>query len=159
MSSPGSAPAPRDPYAVFRPRRGRIVALTGALGSVLVFGGLALVLPGQDAGPQGWSGGDRLLTVLFGVALAAFLLRYARIRAVPTPNGLEVHNILSSRTLEWTQVVRVQFASGAPWVVLELDDTDTISVMAIQRSDGPRARAEASRMSALVQAHSSADPG
>lgn len=148
-----SHPVP-DPYAVFRPRRGRLVAILTAAGTVLVFLGLALVLPRGESSVEHWGVGDRVAIALFGVAIATFLLRYARIRAVPTPSGLVVQNLMTRRRLEWPQIVRVQFASGAPWVSLELDDTDTVAVMAIQRSDGPWARAEASRLSALVQAHS-----
>ena len=39
-------------------------------------------------------------------------------------------------------------------LVLELDDTEHLAVMAVQRSDGPHAQAEAGRMAALVQVHS-----
>jgi len=38
-----------------------------------------------------------------------------------------------------------------PWPTLELNDTDTLAVMAIQRSDGPRSLAEAARLNALIQ--------
>jgi hypothetical protein len=37
-------------------------------------------------------------------------------------------------------------------VTLELDDADTLAVMAVQKADGPWGRAEASRLAALVQA-------
>jgi hypothetical protein len=35
---------------------------------------------------------------------------------------------------------------------VELDDTDTLAVMAIQKADGAFGRAEASRLAALIQA-------
>ena len=47
----------------------------------------------------------------------------------------------------------MQFGGGAPWVTLDLDDTDTVAVMAIQKADGTISRAEAGRLSALVQVH------
>jgi hypothetical protein len=79
--------------------------------------------------------------------------RYATIRAVPTREGLTVRNLVLTRQLEWAQIVRVQFGGGAPWVSLDLDDTDTVAVMAIQKADGAFGRAEAGRLSALVQVH------
>lgn len=148
-----------DPYAVFRPRRGRIVAVAAAVASLAVFGLAAVEVPGPDeVSNGGWSLADRLLLVLLGVALAAGLLRFALLRAVPSPQGLVVHNLFTTRRLEWAQVLRVQFSGGAPWLTLELDDTDSLAVMAIQKSDGAHAQAEASRMSALVQHHTTPPP-
>ena len=69
-----------------------------------------------------------------------------------------IRYLIMTRTLEWTQIVRVQFGGGAPWVSVDLDDTDTIAVMAIQRADGAIAQAEAARLSALVQVHSRPRP-
>jgi Bacterial PH domain len=146
-----------DPYAVFRPRQGRRVAATMAVLSVLIFTGGALSLP---AGPLlGGSGVlDRLLLVCCGVALAASMWRFASIRAVPSTRGLVIRNLITTRTLEWAQIIRVQFGGGAPWVSLDLDDTDTVAVMAIQRADGAFGKGEAARLSALVQVHSRPRP-
>jgi Bacterial PH domain len=46
----------------------------------------------------------------------------------------------------------IQFSGGDPWVTLDLDDTDTVAVMAIQKADGEWGRREASRLAALIQA-------
>ena len=147
-----------DPYAVFRPRRGRTVALTMAVLSVLIFTGGAISLPSVDPLYGGWGLLDRLVLVLCGVAIAAFLWRYASIRAVPSTQGLVVRNLVTTRKLEWAQIVRVQFGGGAPWVSVDLDDTDTVAVMAIQKADGAFGRAEAARLTALVQVHSRPRP-
>lgn len=147
---PGGATT--DPFAVFRPRRGRIVALSCAVVAVLVFGGVALQLPSDGGGTQ-WHALDRLTVLGIGVAMALLFWRYATIRATPSAEGLVVRNLFITRTLVWGQIVRVEFGDGAPWVSLDLDDTDQLAVMAIQRADGPTARAEASRLVALVQAH------
>jgi hypothetical protein len=143
-----------DPYAVFRPRRGRRVALTMGVLSLLIFAGGALLLPRVDPAFGGWGVVDRLLVAFLGVAVSALLWRYASIRAVPSTQGLVIRNLVITRRLEWTQIVRVQFGGGAPWVSVDLDDTDTVAVMAIQRADGADGRAEAARLSALVQVHS-----
>lgn len=145
-----------DPYAVFRPRFGRFVAAGCAIGCVVVFTTVALVVPGGDT--AGWRVTDRVLLILLGLVVAFGLSRFAMIRAVPTTEGLTVRNLILTRHLEWSQVVRVQFSGGAPWLMLDLDDTDTLAVMAIQRSDGAYARAEAGRMSALAQVHGGTDP-
>jgi hypothetical protein len=122
--------------------------------SVLIFTGGALSLPPVDPLVGEWGALDRLMLVAGGVAVAAFLWRFASIRAVASPGGLVVRNLLTTRTLEWAQIIRVQFGGGAPWVSVDLDDTDTVAVMAIQKADGAFGRAEAARLSALVQVHS-----
>ena len=141
-----------EPYAVFRPLRSRVVATAAAVASLVAFVVVAVTVP--RGGVTGWAGTDSVMFVLFGVLIAAFLMRYALVRAVPTERGLRVRNLISTRTIEWVQVVNVQFGGGQPWLVLELDDTEHLAVMAVQRSDGPRAQAEAGRMAALVQVHS-----
>ena len=61
-----------------------------------------------------------------------------------------MRNLFTTRTVGVARVVDVRFAGGDPWVTLELDDTDTLAVMAIQKADGAFGRAEASRLAALV---------
>jgi hypothetical protein len=147
-----------DPYAVFRPRRGRRVAVMMAVLSVLIFTGGALSMPTVDPLYGGWGALDRLLLVCCGVAVAAAMWRFASIRAVPSTRGLVIRNLITTRTIEWAQIIRVQFGGGAPWVSLDLDDTDTVAVMAIQRADGALGKGEAARLSALVQVHSVPPP-
>lgn len=136
-----------DPYAVFRPVAGRLVPLVVALVMVVMFVGLAATL--THVGPA-----DRVSIVALGGVFVAAMWRFAQVRAIPTTEGLEVHNLIVTRTVAWTQVVQVQFGGGQQFVVLELDDFDTLSVMGIQRADGPRSQLEAERLAALVQAHS-----
>jgi hypothetical protein len=100
-----------------------------------------------------WGPGDQLVLVAFGAGIAAFLLRYAGIRAVPDADGLTVRNLVVTRRVAWDDVVEVRFPEGAPWVSLELDDGDDLAVMAVQRSDGDRSRQEARRLAALVARH------
>lgn len=138
-------------FAPFRPRRGRAVSGGFAAASVLLFGVIAVVLPGPDQGGP-WRLGDRIFFLGVGVAIAALLWRYATIRAVPTRQGLTVRNLFMTRTVSWDSVVDLRFSGGDPWVTIELDDTDTLAVMAIQKADGVFARAEASRLAALIQA-------
>ncbi|MEO3938766.1 PH domain-containing protein [Dermatophilaceae bacterium Soc4.6] len=143
-------PAPRpdgtpDPFRPFRSRRGRAVATTLGVLSLVIFGAIAALLPGRT--PT-----DAVLIAAFGVVIAVMCWRYATISALVTREGIVVRNLMTTRRLTWAQVLRVQFGDGAPWVTLDLDDTDQLAVMAIQRADGPGAAAEASRLAALVQA-------
>jgi len=145
-------------WAPFRPRRGRGVALGVVWTSLAVFGIIAVVMPAQVDGR--WGLGDRLMFFGLGVAIAFLAWRYASIIAVPSRAGLVVRNLVLTRTLEWAEVVGIQFGGGEPWVTLDLEDGDTVAVMAIQKADGPLAGREASRLAALVQAFGEArEPG
>ena len=119
--------------------------------SVVVFGLIAVLLPSPESGGQ-WTIGDRVFFMGVGLSIAALLWRYATIRAIPTREDLTVRNLFTTRTVSWPSVVDVRFSGGDPWVTLELDDTDTLAVMAVQKADGAYGRSEASRLAALVQA-------
>jgi hypothetical protein len=135
--------------APFRPRRGRVVALGVVWASLLVFGTIAVIMPEQNGR---WGPADRLMLFGLGAAIAALAWRYASIVAAPSREGLVVRNLVVTRTLEWPEVVGVQFGGGEPWVSLDLEDGDVLAVMAIQKADGEVAAREASRLAALVQA-------
>lgn len=139
-----------DPWAPFVPVQGRRVALGFAAVSIVLFAVLALVVP--RTGLPGWGVVDSSLLFGFGVLVAAFMWRLASLRALPSRQGLLVRNILVSRAVRWSDVRAVRFAGGDPWVVLDLTDGDQLAVMAVQKADGERGRADASRLAALVQA-------
>jgi hypothetical protein len=141
----------QDAYAVFRPRRGRQFAWGFAAAQMVVFVVLAIVLPISGFG--GWGVSDSVMLVLLGLLVAWGLRRFADLRATPSPSGLVVRNLLVTTTVDWPDVVGVRFSGGDPWLYLDLGSGDDLAVMAIQKSDGPFARAEAGRLTALVQAH------
>jgi hypothetical protein len=149
-TGPDAGVPPTDAFATFRPRRGRAVAYGVAWSSLVVFGGLAVLMPEETLGH--WSIIDRLMFFGLGVAIAVVAWRYASISAVPTRQGLVVRNLVLTRRLTWPEVIGVQFGGGEPWVSLDLDDGDTLAVMAIQKADGEVSGREASRLAALVQA-------
>lgn len=140
-----------DAYATFRPRRARQFALGFAGAELVVFVVLAVVMP--LSGPGGWGVTDSVMLVGLGLLIAWALARYGGIRATPSPSGLVVRNIVVTTTVDWSRVEGVRFSGGDPWAVLELTDGDDLAVMAVQKSDGALARAEASRLVALVHAH------
>ena len=139
-------PAPEPP---FRPRRGRVLPLVMA---TIAVGVCTVVAIGMGAAGE-WQVGDQLALVGLGLGLAAFLGRYASIKAVPDGVGLTVRNLMLTRTVSWDEILEVRFPDGAPWVTLELDDTDELAVMAIQRADGQLARDEAVRLARIVDRH------
>ena len=144
----------KDPYAAFRPRRGRKVALgCGRRCAGDLHGRRDLVAAGRPACWAAGASSTAWRSCSSGSPIAAVMWRFATIRAVPSREGLVVRNLFTTRRLSWAQIVRVQFGGGAPWVTLDLDDTDTVAVMAIQKADGTISRAEAGRLSALVQVH------
>jgi len=145
-----------EDFRPFRSRRGRLVASVMAVLSLVVFGSVAVLLP-TNAGLTTWQPADRALVAGIGVVIALVCWRYATIRAVPSLDGLLVRNLVVTRTITWPQVIDVEFGGGAPWVTLELDDTDTLAVMAIQRADGESAMAEAQRLAGLVRDLGEAD--
>lgn len=144
--APAPPPTPADAQPPFRPRRGRILPLV--LGSVAVVV-CTIVAIGMGAAGE-WQVGDQLALVGLGLGLAAFLGRYASIKAVPDGSGLMVRNLMLTRTVTWDEVIEVRFPDGAPWVTLELDDGDELAVMAIQRADGQLGRDEALRLARIV---------
>ena len=145
-----------DPYAVVRPRRGRRVAIGFGVASLLVFGGLAVLIPAT--GSRGWGVVDSAGMVGFGLAIAALMWRFATLRAVPSRDGVVVRNVLLTRSLSWDEIARVRFGGGDPWVTLDLVDGEQLAVMGVQKSDGAFGRAEASRLTALLQVHSGNRP-
>jgi len=153
-----SARPRRDPYAVIRPRRGRVVPVAAAALVFVTFTLSAVVVPGQAAQKGDWAISDRILMFLMGVAIAWFLLRFAQIRAVPTREGLTVRNLLITRKLEWAEIVHLQFGGGSPWAYLDTADFETVPLMAVQKADGEFGRAEAARLAALIDYHSAREP-
>ncbi len=135
-----------DPYQPFRPRLARAVTLGIAL-AVLALTALLLVTM------RGLGTLDRIGFGLVAAAIAWFCWREASVVARPDPDGITVRNLLLSRRLAWAQIVDVRFGEGRPWVQLDLDDGDTLAVMAVQRADGARAQVEARRLATLVARH------
>jgi hypothetical protein len=135
-------------HAPLRPKRSRAIAIGVAVFELLMFAVLIVAVG------DGLGGVDRLGFVFLAVALAWFLWRLASVAAIPGEAGLVVRNVLLTRELSWAQIVSVRFGGGNPWVLLDLDDGETLSVMGIQRSDGARAVSEARRLATLVEFHS-----
>jgi hypothetical protein len=93
-------------------------------------------------------------TLVF-VGLLAFACWFAIVRSRVTAHasGLTVVNGYRRRDFEWSQVVAVNLRRGAPWAGLDLSDGTSISMVAIQGSDGQRAVQAVRDLRALIHAH------
>ena len=89
---------------------------------------------------------------MFFLGLLAFAAWFAlvRSRAVATEQGLTVVNGYKRRELEWAEVVAIHLPAGAPWAILDLADGTTCPVMAIQGSDGGRAKLAVRQLRSLL---------
>lgn len=90
-------------------------------------------------------------TLAFAViGYGAVLYSLLRSRVTATREGLVVVNGYRRHDLVWAQVVEVRLMRGAPWATLDLSDGSSLSVMAIQGSDGDRARLASRQLRALL---------
>lgn len=90
-------------------------------------------------------------TVLFlGLLLLAVWFALVRSRLVATDAGLTVVNGYRRRDFEWAEVIAVHLPPGAPWAVLDLADGTSCPAMAIQGSDGARARRAVTELRSLL---------
>jgi hypothetical protein len=144
-----STPPPPLPIT-WRPYRARIVSLAVAAVVIVVVVVVAVILP--SAGGRPWPLFDRLGIVAIGAAVAGFLWRQSAVHLSADESGLHVVNLFRSRRLEWAEVVAVTMREGDPWLVLDLSDGQTLSVMGIQSTDGARARKAGRELRALVAA-------
>jgi hypothetical protein len=126
--------------AVFeaRPRKARRVAVAAAVVLVAVFSVVAVLLRRTPTGVY-FRLSDQVAMMLLGLLMAGAVLLFARPRVRAGADGVEVRNLLGTRTVPWELVVQVSFPDGAPWARLELPDDEYIAVMAIQSVDGRQA--------------------
>ncbi|MFL6159408.1 MAG: PH domain-containing protein [Marmoricola sp.] len=79
------------------------------------------------------------LVVLGLIALGVwFALMRCKVRA--DEHGVVVVNGYRQREYAWSQLIGVNLRRGAPWAEIDLSDGTSISAIAIQGSDGDRAR-------------------
>jgi hypothetical protein len=98
-------------------------------------------------------------TTLLGMGLLGFVAWYAlmRSRVSADDDGVTVVNGYRRRVFEWSQVIGVNLRRGAPWAGMDLSDGTSISMLAIQGSDGQRAIRAVRQLRRLVEEHSRTD--
>ena len=121
---------------IYRPNLGRKIPLLLAA-MVFVLTLFAAIL--QSGGPL-FSYVWRVSIPVVSAIVVLVLLLVARPRLEISEKNLVVVNILQRHRLEWSQVLAVRFARDAPWASLDLADGTRLNLMAIQNSDGSRAR-------------------
>ena len=123
-----------------RPRRLRIVCWLAAGLLAGVFGLLALLLPARQAGTEVVFGPvDQLAFFGIGLVLALAVLPFARVRVEADETGIRIRSYIGERFLPWQVVAAVRLDDGSPWASLDLQDDDTVALLAIQANDGERA--------------------
>lgn len=123
---------------VVRPRTLTIVCRILAVGVVLSFVAVAVAL-GRTEGDAGFRLADQVAMVGLGGLLAGAVLLLTRARVVADATGVRVRNALGETALPWQVVAAVRFDDGEPWATLDLQDDDTVALLAVQANDGERA--------------------
>lgn len=121
-----------------RPRKARRVAVAAAVLLVAVFTVVGALLRRTSTGVY-FRLSDQVAMVVLGLFLAGAALLFARPRVRAGADGVEVRNLIATRTVPWDLVLQVSFPDGAPWARIELPDDEYIAVMAIQSTDGRKA--------------------
>lgn len=140
---------------VIRPWRIRWAAWLGAIAILGVMVAVAVLLRTVPTGVY-FRLADQVAMVVIGLlmALGTLLLAMPRVRA--DADGVQVRNVLTTRTLRWADVLAVSFPDGASWARLELPDDEYLPVLAIQAVDRDRAVTAINALRALHQGASAA---
>ncbi len=132
----------------WRPYGARIAASVGGVGLVVVCLFAWVAFPPEI---RAQFTVFQKLTMLFMFALAfAAWFALVRSRVVAEDTRLLVVNGYRSHSYAWAEVVSISLVRGAPWATLDLADGTTISALALQGSDGPRARNAVRQIRALI---------
>lgn len=120
---------------VISPRRVKRVVVPIAVGLVVVFAVVAVLLRNSSTGVR-FGASDQVSLALVGLVLAAAVLCLARPRVRADAEGVDVRNLLFGHRYPWSLVRAVSFPDGAPWARLELPDDEYVPVVAVQAADG-----------------------
>ncbi|HEY3015622.1 MAG TPA: PH domain-containing protein [Nocardioides sp.] len=132
----------------WRPYGARIAAIAAGSGLLVVCGFAWFAFPPEVRAE--FTPFQRLtILFLFGLAFAAWYA-LVRSRVVAEPDRLVVVNGYKRREFEWAEIVSINLPRGAPWATLDISDGTTVSALAIQGSDGARARAAVREIRALL---------
>lgn len=121
-----------------RPHKLRLYASILAAVIVAAFVVIALFLKDSNTGVH-FATSDQVAMIVIGVVIAAAVLwpTWPRVRADGT--GVEIRNLLGTRSFAWAEVRSLSFPDKAWWARLELPGDEYVSMLAIQALDGGRA--------------------
>lgn len=92
-----------------------------------------------------------VVVFLMYAATAVVVHALTRCRLDATEQGLVVVNGYRRREFDWAQAVSLTMPPGAPWAILDLADGTSVSVVALQATDGARARTALREVRALLE--------
>lgn len=118
---------------VHRPRRVRVVCTAAAICIFVLFALIGTLL--TEVGEGVFKPGDQYAMIGLGVVFAAGIMLIARPRVEADEAGIKVQNIVGGYQLPWQVVRKVSFDRGRPWLSLELENDDAVSVLAVQAVD------------------------
>lgn len=143
-----------DVPLVVRPVRLVRVCRIAAGTLVVVFTIVALSLR-QGSGAATFQPADQVAMVVLGLLGAAAILTLTRARVEADRSGIRVRNVLGETVLPWGVVRAVRLDEGSSWASLDLQDDDTIALLALQSNDRERAvQAVLALRRLLADAHS-----
>jgi hypothetical protein len=106
---------------------------------LLVFGVVAYLLPRGSAEGQQFALPDQIAFFCIGALLASAVLMFTRVRVVADERGVRVRNYVGEKDIPWQVVARVRLDDSSPWASLDLQDDDTVALLAVQANDGAMA--------------------
>ena len=124
---------------VLRPRRLLFVCRAAGLVLLVVFAVVAYLLPRGSAGGGQFGLADQIAFFLIGVLLSGVVLQFTRVRVVADEHGVRVRNYVGEKFVPWQVVAGVRMDDSASWASLDLQDDDTIALLAVQSNDGRHA--------------------
>lgn len=124
---------------VVRPRRLLLVCRLAGAVLLVVFAIVAYLLPRGSSGGQQFGRSDQIAFFCIGLLLAWAVLQFTRVRVEADEAGLRVRNYVGEKAVPWQVVAGVRMDAGSPWASLDLQDDDTIALLAVQANDGARA--------------------
>lgn len=128
-----------SPPVVSRPVRLTRVCWAVAALVLVAFTGVAVALGGGPEGQAQFRLGDQIAMVVLGALVAGAVLAFTRARVIGDASGVRIRNVLGDKLIPWQVVRSVRLDDGASWASLELQDDDTVALLAIQSNDGDRA--------------------
>lgn len=120
---------------VVRPRRLLLSCRLAAALLLGVFGVIALVLPQGEAGGAPIGPADQIAFFCIGGLMALAVLQLTRVKVTADIDGIVIKGYASEKALPWGVVAAVRMDEGSPWASLDLQDDDTVALLAVQAND------------------------
>ncbi|MFC0626907.1 PH domain-containing protein [Kribbella deserti] len=134
--------------------RARVLAVMSAMltaSMVSVFGVIWIRL--SDEIKETFTLFQRLTLLFFAGIVLWGLYRMATVRVAAYEDGLAVRNVFKSYRLKWSDISVLRLSPGDAWLQVFDQEGTRLGVLAVQTSDGPRAREAAKDLARIAKAH------